>query len=57
MSNFSVNRLEDGVVDIKAKKENVELARCVHVDINDLGALDRLRAFAPQPTVLPMPGA
>jgi hypothetical protein len=47
---FTVNRLREGVVDRKAKKADVEAARCLHVDVDDLGPLSRIQAFKPKPT-------
>jgi hypothetical protein len=53
---FSVNRLEDGFVDQKAKKDNVAMARCLHVDVDDAGALERILAFQPKATAVVFSG-
>lgn len=49
---FSVNRLEDGFVDRKAKKENVVAARYLHVDVDDIGALVQIQTFQPPATAV-----
>ena len=49
---FTVNRLEDGVADVKAKKSDVAAINMQHVDIDDVMALDRITAFALKPTVV-----
>jgi hypothetical protein len=53
---FQVNELRQGFVDKKAKKDDVVLARYLHVDIDDANALDRIVAFAPPPTVIVFSG-
>lgn len=53
---FQVNELREGFVDKKAKKDDVVLARYLHVDIDDKDALDRIVAFVPPPTVVVFSG-
>jgi energy-coupling factor transporter ATP-binding protein EcfA2 len=53
---FQVNELREGFIDKKAKKEDVVLARYLHVDIDDKNALDRIVAFAPPPTAIVFSG-
>lgn len=49
---FSVNRLKSACVNRKAKKEDVEAALCLHVDVDDPTALERVTAFNPPPTTV-----
>ena len=44
---FQVNPLRPEVANKKAKKEEIAQAVTLHVDIDDLGGLDRLRGFNP----------
>ena len=49
---FQVNPLRAGVANKKAKKEKIAHAVTLHVDIDDLGGLDRLRSFNPAPSAV-----
>ncbi|WP_181703313.1 VapE domain-containing protein [Chthonobacter albigriseus] len=49
---YHVNVLKDGVRDKKATKADIEHARCLHADVDDLNALDRIRSFSPPPSVV-----
>lgn len=49
---YSVNGLKPTVRNRKAKKEDVELGLHLHVDVDDAGALDRIREFMPKPTAV-----
>jgi hypothetical protein len=53
---FSVNRLKHGVAGRKARKEDVEAALCLHVDVDDVTALDRIRSFSPKATAIVFSG-
>jgi hypothetical protein len=49
---FTVNELGLGVKNRKATKEDVSRALYIHVDVDDAGALDRIRKYLPQPTMI-----
>ena len=53
---FCVNELKPGVTNRKAKKEDVGRALHIHVDVDDAGALDRIREFMPKPTAVVFSG-
>lgn len=53
---FSVNRLKSACMNRKAKKEDVEAALCLHVDVDDPTALERIMAFNPLPTTVVFSG-
>jgi hypothetical protein len=53
---FSVNRIKEGVVDRKAKKSDINSATCLHVDVDDIDALERIKAFQPKPTAIVFSG-
>lgn len=53
---FHPNPLATGVKNRKARREDVEAARLLHVDIDDLGALDRIKTFPIPPSVVLMSG-
>jgi len=49
---FTVNELGLGVKNRKATKEDVGRALYIHVDVDDASALDRIRKYLPQPTMI-----
>nr|WP_295466252.1 virulence-associated E family protein [Mesorhizobium sp.] len=49
---FHVNGMREGFANQKATKENVAIAYRAHVDVDDVGAEDRIMAFDPPPTVV-----
>lgn len=53
---FHLNELRPGVTNRKAKKEDIEWAVGLHVDIDDLSALAPLQQFDPPPTALVFSG-
>lgn len=53
---FHPNPLRANVKNRKARREDVEAARLLHVDIDDLDALERIRAFPMPPSVVLMSG-
>ncbi len=53
---YSVNELKPGVVNRKATKDDISRAFYIHVDVDDAGALDRIRKFLPEPTVVVFSG-
>jgi len=53
---FSVNELKPGITNRKATKENVGRALFIHVDVDDAGALDRIRQHLPKPTAVVFSG-
>ena len=53
---FHVNTLRAGFINKKATKGDVLAARFVHVDVDDMGAEDRLLEFSPPPTVIVFSG-
>jgi hypothetical protein len=53
---YTVNELKPGVKNRKARKSDVDHAVQLHVDIDDVGALERLRKFSPKPTVVVFSG-
>ncbi|WP_424360785.1 DNA-primase RepB domain-containing protein [Methylocystis parvus] len=53
---FAANRLADGFMNRKAKKENVAAALMLHVDVDDPDALERVSAFTPKPTAVVFSG-
>jgi hypothetical protein len=53
---FTVNRLKPGCANRKAKKEDVDAALFLHVDIDDPTALERIVAFRPQPAAVVFSG-
>jgi RepB DNA-primase N-terminal domain len=53
---FHVNPLKEGVLNRKAKKADVAAGSFLHVDIDDLEALERILEFSPRPTAILMSG-
>lgn len=53
---FHVNRLRPGRQHLKARKEDIVEIVALHVDVDDLGALERIRAYVPTPTVITFSG-
>lgn len=53
---FAVNRRKAGCAHKKAKKEDVEAALCLHVDVDDPTALERITAYRPKPTAVVFSG-
>ena len=53
---WQINPLCADVANRKAKKQNVAHAELLHVDIDNLGGLDRLRGFNPSPTAVVFSG-
>jgi len=53
---FSVNELRSGVANRKATKDDVARALYLHVDVDDVGALDRIRKHLPKPTAVVFSG-
>jgi Virulence-associated protein E/RepB DNA-primase from phage plasmid len=53
---FHVNALRPGTKNKKATKADVSAALFLHVDVDDIGAKDRLLAFSPPPTVIVFSG-
>ena len=53
---YSVNELKSGVTNRKAAKDNVGRALYLHVDVDDAGALDRIRQYPPRPTAVVFSG-
>ncbi len=49
---FHVNVLKSDAVNRKARKADITEIRMLHVDIDDLGGLDRIRSFPVAPTVV-----
>ena len=49
---FHPNRLKPGVRNKKAKKSDVEAALMLHVDVDDVDALDKLNRFRPKPSAI-----
>jgi hypothetical protein len=53
---YSVNELKPPARNRKATKQDVARALHMHVDVDDLTALDRLRKFIPKPTAIVFSG-
>lgn len=53
---FTVNRLEEGVTDRKARKDHVAAAGALHLDVDDLNGIERIRSFKPKPTAVVFSG-
>ena len=53
---FHVNELKPGARDIKARKEDMARAHYLHVDVDDMAALDRIKNYAPSPTAIVFSG-
>lgn len=53
---FAVNRLKSSCFNRKARKEDVEAALCLHVDVDDPSALERIVSFCPRPTAVVFSG-
>lgn len=53
---YHANPLRDGVKDRKARREDVSAARMLHVDIDDLTALEKISSFTVAPSVVIMSG-
>lgn len=53
---FAVNGLKPAAFNTKANKAGVAAGLALHVDVDDLQALDRIRAFHPSPTVVVFSG-
>lgn len=53
---FHVNELKPNARNTKAKKEDVAIAHYLHIDVDDLTALDRLKNYSPPPTVIVFSG-
>jgi energy-coupling factor transporter ATP-binding protein EcfA2 len=53
---FHVNYLMPRIRDKKATKADVQKAIYLHVDVDDLGALNRVRHYSPAPTVVVFSG-
>lgn len=53
---WHVNELKSDVRNIKAKKEHVAAAHFLHVDVDDLTALERIRSYTPRPTAVVFSG-
>lgn len=51
-----VNRVKPGISNVKAKKEMIEAAVYVHIDIDDAQGLERLHAFNLPPTAVVLSG-
>jgi hypothetical protein len=53
---FSPNRLKSTCTNRKSKKEDVEAALSLHVDVDDPAALERIESFSPPPTAIVFSG-
>ena len=49
---FHVNRLKSGVVDRKAKKDDIDAVLWLHVDVDDGNSLELIKKFIPPPTII-----
>lgn len=53
---FHVNKLKTSARDLKAKKEDVDAALYLHVDVDDLSALDKITRYLPRATAVVFSG-